>query len=388
MMLSKIRKSYILFFLLMSFALVSRPLTILFIVGHFPAPSQTFILNQMTRLIERGHTVLIYAMHYDHCKDVHPDILKYRLFDHLIYDEQKRFDNMPACDIVLCQFGYLGKAIVESPKLTQWCRGKKIVTCLRGADITSRVASKQHMYDTLFEKGDLFLPVCHFLKQQLIRFGCKNDKIKVHHSAIDCVKFHFKRRIIPKRGEQIHFISVSRLVEKKGLYFAIKAIAKLVKEYPHIHLTIVGDGPEWLRLQKLILRLRLEKNITMCGWKTQEEIVRLLEQSHVFVLPSITASDGNEEGIPNALKEAMAMGLPVIATEHAGNTEQILDGVSGYLVPQKDSELLYKKMKYVLEHPEEWHQLCINARQTIEEEFEIDKNIEQLEALFYQLLEM
>src|SRR5579863_10439361 len=101
---NKIKKSYVLF-LLMTSALMSRPLTILFIVGHFPAPSQTFILNQMTRLIERGHTVLIYSMHYDDCKDVHPDIFKYRLFDHLIYDAQKRFDNMPACDIVLCQFG-------------------------------------------------------------------------------------------------------------------------------------------------------------------------------------------------------------------------------------------------------------------------------------------
>src|SRR5579871_3963773 len=91
MMLSKIRKGCILF-LFMTSVLMSRPLTILFIVGHFPAPSQTFILNQMTRLIERGHTVLIYAMHYDDCKDVHPDILKYHLFDYLIYDIHKRFD--------------------------------------------------------------------------------------------------------------------------------------------------------------------------------------------------------------------------------------------------------------------------------------------------------
>ena len=115
--------------------------------------------------------------------------------------------------------------------------------------------------------------------------------------------------------------------------------------------------------------------------------IALLKESHIFLLPSIKAADGNEEGIPNALKEAMAMGLPVIATFHAGNTELIEDGISGYLVLQKDVAALTQKMMYLIEHPEEWKSLSVNARKTVEERFEINKNIEKLEALFYQLLE-
>src|SRR5213075_1930033 len=111
------------------------------------------------------------------------------------------------------------------------------------------------------------------------------------------------------------------------------------------------------------------------GWKTQEEVVELLNRAHIFVLPSIKATDGNEEGIPNALKEAMAMGLPVIATFHAGNAELIENDISGYLVPQKNILALYNKMIYVIEHPEEWTRIGVNARKTIENRFEINKNI-------------
>ena len=104
------------------------------------------------------------------------------------------------------------------------------------------------------------------------------------------------------------------------------------------------------------------------------------------MLPSIIASDGNEEGIANALKEAMAMGLPVISTFHAGNTELIQDGVSGYLVPQKNVTALYNKIMYVLKHSHEWSRISRNARETVEKRFEIKKNIKKLEKLFYELL--
>src|SRR5437762_4596011 len=134
---NRIRNRCLLLMLFSPFVMAARPLTILFVVGHFPAPSQTFILNQMTRLIERGHRVLIYAFHYHANIDIHPDILKYGLLDCIVYDYS--LDNLPECDVVLCQFGYLGKKVVESSYLAQWLQGKKVVTCLRGADITSRV---------------------------------------------------------------------------------------------------------------------------------------------------------------------------------------------------------------------------------------------------------
>ncbi len=176
-------------------------------------------------------------------------------------------------------------------------------------------------------------------------------------------------------------------LKKKGIEFAIKAFAKVIKKYPRALYVIVGDGPERPYLEKLIKKLHLQNNVTIAGWKAQKEVAILLDQSHIFVLPSITASDGNEEGIPNALKEAMATGMPVIATYHAGNEELIENDVSGYLVPQKDVSELSKKMKRVIEHPDDWVLIGANARNTVENRFEKNKNVEQLEVLFYDLLD-
>src|SRR5579864_6400920 len=108
-------------FCLCSLSLFSRPLKILFIVGHFPSASQTFILNQMTRLIGRGHTVLVYAFHYHLDEYMHPDIVKYSVLDCLLYGI---LQDLPECDIIFCQFGYLGKKIVESKQLQDWLKGK------------------------------------------------------------------------------------------------------------------------------------------------------------------------------------------------------------------------------------------------------------------------
>src|SRR5579872_5831732 len=121
-------------------------------------------------------------------------------------------------------------------------------------------------------------------------------------------------------------------------------MAKIARIYPNVEFLIVGDGPERANLEKLIKSLNLQNHVILCGWKTQEEVIELLNESHIFVLPSIKSADGNEEGIPNALKEAMAMGLPVIATFHAGNNELIRDGITGYLVQPKKTMELYNKM--------------------------------------------
>jgi len=379
---SRIHFFLVTFFLHYSF-LISRPLNILFIVGHFPAPSQTFILNQITGLIDRGHNVSIFSFCRDSLSYIHPDILKYKLLDRVVY---KKFPkNLPNCDVVFCQFGYHGRRIFRLAYLKPWLSDKKVVTCFRGSDITVRLKKKSNTYDHLFKKGDLFLPVCNHFKKRLIRFGCLPEKVVVHYSAIDCSKFFFKQRSLPKKGP-IKLISVCRLVEKKGIKYAISAVAQVVQQHPNIVYHIVGDGPEYAQLESLIKKLNMHNNIILHGWKSQDVVVKMLDSAHVFLLPSVTALDGNEEGIPNAIKEAMAMGLPVIATAHAGNPELVESGVSGYLVSEKNVQEISDKIVYLIEHPDIWLPMEIAARKVIEERFETKKTVEKLEGLFYQLL--
>src|SRR6266436_5574930 len=132
----------------------AKPLKILFVVGHFPAPSQGFILNIITGLIDRGHKVTIFSLNKDPLIDVHPDIKKYNLLKVVTY---KTFPKkLPCCDIVFCQFGYHGKMLASRRHLFKWLKQRKMVTCFRGSDTTSYVQQHPRIYKNLFSKGDLF----------------------------------------------------------------------------------------------------------------------------------------------------------------------------------------------------------------------------------------
>ncbi len=365
-------------------AAVHPPLRILFVVSNFPAPSQIFILNIITGLIDAGHDVSIFSFHQGDKKDfMHPNIKKYKLLDRVIYET---FPNpLPHFDIVFCQFGYVGKKVTDMKRLRKWLKKRKLVVCFRGSDLTKRVQKDPTIYKDMFNRVDLVLPVCDYFKQRLITLGCHPDKIVVHHSAINCSQFFFTIKKTPENGT-IRLIAVCRLVKKKGMDYAIRAIARLVEEYQNIHFTIVGEGPERTYLELLIRQFKLEDKVSLYGWASQKEIISLSQNSHIFLLPSRTASDGNEEGIANALKEAMAMGLISIATWHAGTPELIDDGISGFLVSEKNSKELAKAIKKVIEHPELWESTALAARKKIEDEFETRASVKKLEKLFYTLL--
>ncbi len=237
----------------------------------------------------------------------------------------------------------------------------------------------------MFKRADLFLPVCDYFRKKLIALGCKHSKTVVHHSAIDCSQFFFMSRNKPINNT-INFVSVCRLVKKKGLDDAIRAFAEIVRRYPRVHYSIVGDGPERNYLELLIYQLHLQDNITLYGWKNHDEVVRILDNSHIFLLPSKKADDGNEEGIANALKEAMAMGLIAVSTWHAGTSELIDHGKSGFLVPEGNVVELVATIGYIINHPEIWESVGLAGRKKVEDEFETKQSTEELENLFYALL--
>jgi len=359
-----------------------RPMRILFVVGYFPVLSETFIINQITQLIDRGHEVFIYSFRKGNLKKVHADINKYHLLKRTSYG---RFPaKAPPFDIIYCQFGVQGAKLLRAKRRYKF--KSKLVTCFRGSDISCYLKRRPRAYRALFGGGgDLFLPVCKFFKQKLIKQKCNSKKIVVHHSAIDCEKFSYKKRTL-NPGEKIRIVTVGRLVEKKGMKYAIRAIAKLVNKYPYIEYTIVGDGPLREQFALLIKTLKLENHVTLHGAATHSEVLKVLNKAHIFILSSVDGSDGNQEGIPNALKEAMACGIPVVSTFHAGIPELIEDGVSGLLALQRSSGELAKKVQYLIMHPEKWVAMGQAGRKKIEQEFEIKNTVDKLERLFRNLL--
>lgn len=358
-----------------------RPLKILFALGCFPLLPETFIINQLTGLIDRGHDIAIYSSHPGQSK-VHPDVEKYKLLKRTYYG--KLPSDMAKYDIILCQFGPLGKKFL---KIKQELGLKaKIVTCFRGYDITQEVKEKgRHVYDTLFEKGDLFLPVCDYFKKIMIDLGCPREKIVVHHSAINLERFAYNNSNSTK-SKNIRLVSVNRLVAKKGTMHAIKAVASLLKKYPNLQYHIMGDGIMRRQLLRLINQCRAGHAIKLLGWGNHDEVAKLLKTADIFLLPSLTDRTGNEEGIPNALKEAMAVGVPVISTHHAGIAELVEHGTSGFLVQPGNAVALAEKIEYLIKHQQERADMGLAARAIVEREYDTDILNDQLITLFYKLL--
>jgi colanic acid/amylovoran biosynthesis glycosyltransferase len=365
----------------------------------FPVISQRFVLDQILGLLNRGHEVDIYCMKRGSLAEMHAEVFEYRLMDRTrilfkgfpqALSWVKRlglptpFLRPESYDIIHGQFGpdgLRGLFLRDGGRFSG-----KLVVSFRGHDVSKYPAgSNRRVYDQLFERGDLFLAVCQHIKNRLIELGCNEQKILVHRTGINCSKLRFAARQLDQTRE-IRLITIARLVEKKGLEYAIRAVAKLVSRWSHLRYTIIGDGVLRKDLQRLIHHLGLTGTVRLLGWKSHQEAIETLDRSHISLNPSMTAEDGNQEGIPNALKEAMALGLPVIATKHAGIPELITDGVSGFLVPERDVEALVERVGYLIDHPEVWPELARAGRAVVEQHYDIAKLNDQLVEIYRQLL--
>jgi colanic acid/amylovoran biosynthesis glycosyltransferase len=204
--------------------------------------------------------------------------------------------------------------------------------------------------------------------------------------GIDCSMFDFAVRE-RRDGEPLRLVTVARLVEKKGVEYAIRAVARLVADGIPVEYCVVGDGPLHDALAKLVVELGLSEQVKIMGAMSHTSVAALLTYSHVMVAPSVTAANGDMEGIPVAMMEAMASGLPVVSTIHSGIPELISDGVTGYLVPERDTEALAAKLRFVAEHESEWPRVAHAARKFVEENHDIavlnDQLALRLEALLH-----
>jgi len=407
---------------------------IAYIVGSFPHVSETFIVNQIVGMAARGHAIDIYTTVLKVARDVPAAVQRYRLLDrtHSLYGPRNpllravkaiglvvsegwrvprlvgralnilRYGRVAASlgllcagltmhrqqrtgsyDVIHCQFGTYGKAALRLQEIGAF--SGKLVTSFRGFDATKYLRMHPHIYDTLFRKGHLFLPVSQNLADPLIESGCDRSKVVVLHSGIDCGKFRYIERRY-HQGEALRILTVGRLTEKKGIAYAIQAVARVIASGQNLSYTIVGEGPLRAELQRLVEELGVSDCVHLLGWRTHDEVVGLIETAHVLLAPSVTAADGDEEGIPNSVKEAMATGLPLVSTNHGGIPELVEDGVSGYLVPQRDIEAMADRLRQLIDHPQAWVAMGLAARARVMAEFDTDKLNDELERLYGALI--
>jgi colanic acid/amylovoran biosynthesis glycosyltransferase len=223
------------------------------------------------------------------------------------------------------------------------------------------------------------------LRRAIVELGGDENKIDILRTGIPHDEFPFRERRFPENGEW-RFVQACRLIEKKGLDTTLHAFAAFLARHPKATLTIAGDGPLLAELHDLARQLRIDNRVVFTGFVSQERLREIFYASDIFLHPSETGRDGNQEGIPNSMLEGMASGLPVFATNHGGIPEAIEHGISGVLVTERDHHALARAL---LDAAQDRHLLSRIARagaDAVAQKFDQRSQVRRLEDMYLETI--
>ena len=415
-----------------------------FIVDRFPAVSQTFIFDQVTGLLDLGVEIEVFARYSGSEETADPDLEDHPVARSVSYfgaphgytrrlvtgikiatrlamarpsallgalnvsrwgkkalsleqlylvDGFTRSGSLDF-DIVHAHFGPSGNVALALGELLGL--GGKLVTSFYGHDVSqaawtgaaapppSPPSPPSSPYAALFAAGDSFVALSEHMRGRLESIGCPPERIIKLPLCVDTEKFGFKPGAVP-RGRPIVLLTVARLVEKKGVEYCLEAVARTMERLPDLVYRIAGDGPLRASLEARSRELGIAGKVSFLGAVEHAEVRRELDSADVFLLASVTAADGDQEGTPTVLLEAQAIGLPVISTLHAGIPEIVEDGAAGYLVPERDVDALTDALAKLLSAPERWAAMGHAGRRFVELNHEKRRIALKLEAEYARL---
>ncbi|MGB1251866.1 MAG: glycosyltransferase [Candidatus Promineifilaceae bacterium] len=234
-------------------------------------------------------------------------------------------------------FGHMGIKLLPLAKQFNL----PLLVTFHGTDASTLLQRRQYRTDLkkLFAYATV-IAVSDKIKSILIANGANPERVVRHYIGVPLDHFPFVTRSAPQQkmasGEQLTFLQVSRFVEKKGHEFTIQAFGKFTATYPNAVLHLIGDGPRQSEMVRLVEALGLTEKVRFFGRIDATDIPTHLAQADVLLQHSVTAANGDQEGLPITILEAMASGMPVISTHHAGIPEAIIDGQTGFLVNERD----------------------------------------------------
>ncbi len=195
------------------------------------------------------------------------------------------------------------------------------------------------------------------------------------YNGIDLSQFNPGPDALPQASRDRLILAVGRLVEKKGFDVLAHACALLRDQGTDFHCEIVGKGPQENALRTLIAELNLTDRVRLVGPRPQDEIVEACRRAAVFALPCIVGADGNRDGLPTVMLEAMAMRLPVVSTGLTGVPEIVDDGITGLMVPQNDPTALAAALTGLLTNPTRREEMGWAARAKVVGNFDLHQNV-------------
>jgi colanic acid/amylovoran biosynthesis glycosyltransferase len=267
-----------------------------------------------------------------------------------------------------------------------------LLTSFHGADVyrTPRHLAWRLGYRRLFRSSwSSFTVVSKRMKQDLVDLGlgCDPERLHVIHVGVDVEHIRFRPRRLENAQGEVQVLFCGRLVEKKGLEYALRAFAQVVRQRSRsdVSLRVAGDGDLRPQMETLAQRLGIAGRVHFLGWQPPSAVIGEMQRAQLFLLPSVTARNGDREGIPSVLMEAQASGMPVLSTWHSGIPEVVLHEESGLLVPERDVEALATALNWLLNHPERWPEMGARGRRHVEDAFNLRREVERLEVLYENL---
>jgi colanic acid/amylovoran biosynthesis glycosyltransferase len=374
------------------------------VADTFPRLSETFVIQQAAGLAARGHEVGVLASALDRpgaarvpglgacrarwgplaplaAKGAHlSDRMRHRMrvaLDPLDRAFLRRYD------IILAHFGYEGLRVAELA--ARHGPLPPLVTIFHGHDVaTVRHDGAMALYRPLFARGALHLAVNRPFRDALIEGGAPAERTRVCHMGVATDEIPFLERVA---AGPVSILSVCRLTEKKGIADALRGLRELRGRRPELdwRYRIIGDGEQAGELRALAHALAIDDRVEFLGARPHEEVKRRLSEADVFLLPSVTAANGDAEGVPVSLMEAMASGALVVSTRHSGIPDLVEDGVSGFLAPERDPRALSVALEAAAV-PQDRAAVARAARRRVEAEFDLATQLDTLEELLAGVL--
>ncbi|WP_152084835.1 glycosyltransferase [Pseudoalteromonas sp. A25] len=395
-------------------------------VDVFPIASQTFVLNQITTLIDLGVDVEILALYPgDQIVLSQPSLAPYQLQRNVTYllapkrtvwqqlghrlskvgkglilgknrrtilaglkpefSAQARnlmLSTIAAThsaplkfDWVIAHFGSSG--VVANNLRQIGVLEANIATVFHGQDITAELKFKhtQQNYQRLFKETELLLPVSELWKTQLLSMGADESKTYVQRMGVDLSLFMARRT--DKSTKVLHILTVARFSQKKGLKYALQALAKLPSTMQFSY-RLVGYGELEEELKAQSSALGLNDKVHFLGAMNTQQVAEQMRWADVFLQPSITADNGDKEGVPVSIMEAMASGAVIVSTLHSGIPELVAHNVNGLLAPEKDADALAQHLNSLYLKPDLRLELADNARERVSALADVVKLNQQL----------
>jgi colanic acid/amylovoran biosynthesis glycosyltransferase len=262
--------------------------------------------------------------------------------------------------------------------------GVPLIATFHGYDATQQTTLRQgpemwlygRRRPTLAARSARILAVSDHIRTRLIGLGFPSRLVQTHYIGVDLEQFS----PAPLAERESVVLAVGRFVEKKGFEFLIDAIGEVQRQVPNTELILIGSGPLEAQLRRrAAARLDSHRIFGPCG---QDVIRGWMQRARVLAVPSVTSRSGDTEGLPIALLEALASGLPVVASHHAGIPEAVDDGSSGYLVAERDVPTLAARIADLLGDDAMWQRFSAASRRVVEQKFDLAAQTRRLEAIY------